>query len=176
MKRYFIRIGDKTTAGGTVTQGANFFRHNGKAVAYEGAEVYCDACASAGRIANVQPFRPMLLRGKQVALENDICICKCDPPPRLIASQSTGSMSFKLHELAQYGLHVDGDPFATLIEPSSFDDRFKLFDEATGKPLANMEYVILRANGDIEHGVTDRSGHTHLLSSTANSEIVHIYV
>ncbi|WP_175686945.1 PAAR domain-containing protein [Burkholderia anthina] len=175
MKRYFIRIGDKTTTGGTVTQGEDFFKHDGKAVAYEGAEVYCNACASVGRIANVPPFHTMLLVGKQVALENDICICNCDPPPRLIASQSTGSMSFEHHEPVHHAFHIDGNPLATSSESSSFDDRFKLFDEATGKPLANTEYAILRANGDIEHGVTDRSGRTHLLSSTANSEVVHIY-
>ena len=25
--------------------------------------------------------------GRRVALSDDLCICKCDPPPKLVASQ-----------------------------------------------------------------------------------------
>ncbi|WP_423370235.1 PAAR domain-containing protein [Burkholderia sp. LMG 32019] len=175
MRRHFIRIDDKTTAGGTVIQGENSFKHHGKAVAYDGAEIYCNACKSVGRIANVQPYRTMLLMGKQIALENDICICKCAPPPRLIASQSTGSMSFEGHELAQLGFRADQN-LTSPIGSACFDDRFKLFNATSGMPLINTEYAILRANGKIEHGVTDGDGHTHLLSSTVDSEDVHIYI
>ncbi|MGF6646499.1 hypothetical protein P3T17_004653 [Paraburkholderia sp. GAS82] len=31
--------------------------------------------------------------GKQVALENDLCRCKCEPLPKLIASQTVGKVS-----------------------------------------------------------------------------------
>lgn len=176
MRRYFVRVGDKTTAGGTVTQGEESFEYRGKAVAYEGAEIYCHTCTSTGRIANTPPYRTMLIKGKQIALDNDICLCKCTPHPRLIASQNTGSMTFDRHESAQAGFHAGANPLLASSGSVCFDDQFKLLDDVTGLPLANIEYAVLHANGTIEHGATDRSGHTHLLSSTAESETVHIYI
>jgi type VI secretion system secreted protein VgrG len=56
-----------------------------------------------------------------------------------------------------------------------FDDRFRLLDLVTGAPLQNMEYAIVRADGTVEHGVTDNEGHTHLLSQTAQTENIKIY-
>ncbi|WP_230945986.1 PAAR domain-containing protein [Burkholderia territorii] len=179
MRRHFIRIGDKTTVGGTVNQGEESFKHHGIALAYQGAEVYCTACKSVGKIVNTPPYRPMLLRGKQVALENDICACKCNPAPRLLSSQNTAFMSFDSDESARTGFLPDRK-FPSNASGQScairFDDCFKIFDASTNRPLAHTEYAILRADGDIEHGVTNGDGHTHLLSSTAESEDVHIYV
>jgi hypothetical protein len=39
----------------------------------------------------IQPDGPRLgerCNGKQVALHDDLCLCKCDPPPRLVANQA----------------------------------------------------------------------------------------
>lgn len=60
--------------------------------------------------------------------------------------------------------------------PNRFDDCFRLLDKATGAPLRNVEYAIARVDGSIEHGVTDDEGRTHILSQTAQSENVKIYV
>jgi len=57
-----------------------------------------------------------------------------------------------------------------------FDDKFVLVDEDTGLPLANVQYAIKRASGELEFGTTDDGGHTHLLSATAQSEPIDIYV
>lgn len=35
----------------------------------------------------------MTMMGKQVALEDDLCQCRCDPLPKLIASQTLGSIT-----------------------------------------------------------------------------------
>ncbi|MEM5389222.1 type VI secretion system tip protein VgrG [Paraburkholderia phymatum] len=56
-----------------------------------------------------------------------------------------------------------------------FDDCFRLLDKVTGAPLRNIEYAIVRADGSVEHGVTDDEGRTHLLSQTAQSENVKIF-
>ncbi|QBQ98771.1 type VI secretion system Vgr family protein [Paraburkholderia pallida] len=58
---------------------------------------------------------------------------------------------------------------------NAFDDRFRLINATTGAPLRRIEYAIVRADGSVEHGVTDDAGHTHLLSQTAKSEEVKIY-
>lgn len=51
-----------------------------------------------------------------------------------------------------------------------------LHDAASGDPIANVEYAIRRASGEIEHGTTDAAGRTHLLSAVAEQENVAIYV
>lgn len=56
-----------------------------------------------------------------------------------------------------------------------FDDKFRLLNDDTGLPLSQTEYAIRRATGNIEYGTTDEEGHTHLLSSTAESESVDIF-
>ncbi|MGF6572559.1 Zn-binding Pro-Ala-Ala-Arg (PAAR) domain-containing protein, incolved in TypeVI secretion [Paraburkholderia fungorum] len=89
MHRKMIVQGDKTTKNGVVTTGDPTMTCGGKPLAFVGAEVSCPACNSTGKIANVMPYMPMTFcGGKQVALEDDICLCKCDPAPKLIASQS----------------------------------------------------------------------------------------
>lgn len=63
----------------------------------------------------------------------------------------------------------------TLPGSSEFDERFQLIDHATGFPLKDTEYAVMRGNGAIEHGRTDENGYTHLLSQTVESERVKIY-
>ncbi|GJH08040.1 PAAR domain-containing protein [Caballeronia novacaledonica] len=108
MRRYFIVVGDSTTRGGIVLEGEERATNHDKPLSHHGARVYCHTCKAEGHIVGDGPSRPMLLHGKQVALENDLCICKCSPPPRLLRSQTNASMSFEGHELARMGYGPDG--------------------------------------------------------------------
>ncbi|RON09129.1 hypothetical protein BK659_12920 [Pseudomonas brassicacearum] len=57
-------------------------------------------------------------------------------------------------------------PFSGLSSmPVHFSDKIKLVDEATGEPIPNHAYGIQRANGSIEHGISDAQGYTHVVSS-----------
>lgn len=103
MQRNFILKGDKTTSGGVVLEGVAADFNNGIPIAYHGAPVYCPACKSEGHIAGVGPSWPTTFDGQQVALENDLCICGCNPPPRLIASANDMFMTFESNQLAQMG-------------------------------------------------------------------------
>lgn len=87
-RRYHIRAGAKTTAGGTVKASSTWFRIDGVPVACEGDPVDCPACGTQGTIQCVMPRNPERLNGKEVALSDDACICNCSPPPRLIADQT----------------------------------------------------------------------------------------
>ncbi|KAA6175005.1 PAAR domain-containing protein [Pseudomonas veronii] len=87
MRRYFITRGAKTTAGGTVVGGLENFRIKQVDIALEGHEVLCPACKTTGTIVCVGPRRSQYARGRKVALSDDICLCKCDPPPHLITDQ-----------------------------------------------------------------------------------------
>lgn len=52
-------------------------------------------------------------------------------------------------------------PTSNMIE--QFDDRFMLRD-ADGQPVASAAYALQRETGELEYGVTDQRGYTHLLS------------
>lgn len=85
--RYNITVGASTSAGGTVIGGAEHFRVRGAAIAREGDPVRCPACDSIGVIACSVARSSFLVGGREVALQGDLCRCRCDPPPTLIASQ-----------------------------------------------------------------------------------------
>jgi uncharacterized Zn-binding protein involved in type VI secretion len=87
MRRYHITVGATTTAEGTVKTGYPYSTINGQLQAREGDEVYCPTCDSTGSIACDGPRLSDYLGDRQAALEDDLCLCKCDPSPRLITTQ-----------------------------------------------------------------------------------------
>ena len=93
MSRRFIRKGDKTDHNGVVTDGIGNSLLQGQPLAYLGAPVQCPACGTEGVIISDGSPPTMTVMNKQIALENDLCQCKCDPLPKLIASQALGSIS-----------------------------------------------------------------------------------
>ena len=93
MKRYLILDGDRTTASGTVHAQPTTVECDSKNVAHEGDDVTCPACNSTGKIKCDGPHLPMTgPDGRPAALNDDLCVCKCDPPPKLAASQSAMSV------------------------------------------------------------------------------------
>ena len=95
MKRYHITVGAKTTADGTVMTGYEFWTIDGQPIAREGDEVACPACDSTGVIVCDGPHLVDLMQGRPTALDGDLCHCKCDLPPRLIANQTLQCQEFK---------------------------------------------------------------------------------
>ena len=95
MRRYHITVGAKTTADGTVMTGYEFWTIDGQPIAREGDEVACPACDSTGVIVCDGPHLVDLMQGRPTALDGDLCLCKCDPPPRLIANQTLQCQEFK---------------------------------------------------------------------------------
>lgn len=71
-------------------------------MAAEGDSVACPACNSIGVIALTGPHHTEILNGRNAALEGDLCLCKCSPPPHLIANQSLRSQSFSDSEAAAF--------------------------------------------------------------------------
>jgi len=57
-------------------------------------------------------------------------------------------------------------PFSGLAPmPVNFSDRLRLVNDRTGDPMPNQAYVIQRADGRLERGISDASGFTHEVSS-----------
>jgi uncharacterized Zn-binding protein involved in type VI secretion len=89
MQRFDIVKGDTTTVGGTVEGGDGKDLINGREQAYEHDPVWCPVCKTMGVIqcdgARLSTTGP---DGRQAALSDDLCICLCSPPPKLVPSQS----------------------------------------------------------------------------------------
>lgn len=95
MQRYLILDGDKTTANGTVLAHPTTIQFGGRDVAHEGDDGQCPACNTTGKIKCDGPRQVMTAPdGRHAALSDDLCICKCDPLPKLVASQQSMSVEF----------------------------------------------------------------------------------
>jgi PAAR motif len=93
MRRYDILKGDKTTSDGTVEGGDTTDKVGDREQAYETDPVWCPVCQTMGRIGCTGPRLSMKgSDGREGALSDDLCICQCDPSPRLIPSQYTSYM------------------------------------------------------------------------------------
>ena len=93
MDRRFILKDDKTTHDGVVLDGIVGSSFDGRPLAYLGAPVSCHMCYTEGIIVSDGSPHTVSVMGKQVALENDLCQCKCEPLPKLVASQTMGSLT-----------------------------------------------------------------------------------
>ncbi|WP_406869850.1 PAAR domain-containing protein [Paraburkholderia fungorum] len=88
-------MGDRSTAGGTIVEGIEGASNNGRQLSFIGAAVDCPACHSTGRITPSGERWPGLLMGRQAALDGDLCQCKCEPFPRMIAADVSMAQTFE---------------------------------------------------------------------------------
>lgn len=182
MMRHYIRQGDQTTAGGVVTEGLANFNMYGGPSAYHGAAVACPSCKSVGKISCIGPRRPFTLpNGQQIALENDLCICKCKVPPRLLASQSAAYMSFEPDELQRMGFTPSGGPQPVAVsgplagttgadagwaaapvvqaDLGEYSERLAVFNAATGEGVSTP-YALYRDQTKVDAGTTGADGYS----------------
>lgn len=165
--------GDWTTTRGRVLGGSSsFFAENGQTLSRRNDIATCGNCEGGFPILGTADT--ILDEGLPLVRHMDRVLCPCGQNRVL-----SGHPEFLIRDGKGEGARATtgNDAAAFTSAPSlCFDELFQLLDSETGEPLANLEYAIERANGEIEHGVTDENGHTHLLSSTVNAESIHIYV
>jgi uncharacterized Zn-binding protein involved in type VI secretion len=179
-----IRLGDPTSHGGIVLEGSPVDICMGKPIAYIGHKVQCPKCK--GTFPIVEGVPTTTFYGKGVALAGMRTACGAV----LIASQFTDTVEYgggraSANSAAQSSAPafarstespgIDSGSTKTKTANHEYDDTFILQDAATGEPIPYAEYAIRRQSGEIEHGTSDADGHTHLLSSTANAEVIEIY-
>ncbi len=161
-KRGMIVVGDKTTAGGVVIEGSPKSSVKGKAVALEGHAIRCPVCGTVGHIQLMPPFAGAPVDGVEIALSDDLCICACNPPPRLISSNvGFATHGFSAEELgdpaaAPWLVHAGHDPAEYALP---FDEQF-LLQDSNGKPLAGVYFSVKLPTGKIVHGTTSSGGLT----------------
>lgn len=101
MERYYLLKGDKSTVGGVVLEGIDGMLCDDVEFTFLGAKIACPACNSVGTIVGKGPRWPDDWTGKQVALDGDICACKCSPPPEMRASQTSMCEAYTAGEIAK---------------------------------------------------------------------------
>lgn len=182
MKRHTITEGAATTAGGKVVGASSHGTINGVRIARENDPVHCPACNTTGHIVCTGPRVSERWNGVQVALENDLCVCKCYPHPRMVPSQT-----FR-YQVVSDEPGASGDTGGARAAPASgavagastgpwesYDQHFHVKDEA-GQPLADFPYVIELSSGRRVEGRTDRDGKTmRVEASTAEAATLIVY-
>lgn len=134
MRRYHITVGAKTTADGTVRTGWDCSTINGQAMAREGDEVDCPKCDSTGTIVCDGPRLVDLLEERNAALDGDLCKCKCDPPPRLIANQTLSCQEIK-GDFAPRALATAQPTRPVTPRPSTAEPRPSSFTSPPSRPV-----------------------------------------
>ena len=115
--------------------------HEGTELTFVGARVICPACRSTGQIVPTGPRWPANFMGKQPALEGDLCACKCDPPPAMMASQTTMFESFDSHQLASMGFTADGRVTGADAD-EDLERYFEIVDARTEAPIEGMTHKL----------------------------------
>ncbi|MBU9466692.1 PAAR domain-containing protein [Burkholderia multivorans] len=89
MRRYDIVKGDTTTVGGIVQGGDGSDVIGEREQAYEHDPVWCPVCKTVGKSGcSGQRITTTGPDGREAALSDDLCLCACPTPPKLVASQS----------------------------------------------------------------------------------------
>lgn len=153
-------LGDVTTANGTIVEGHPTQTINGMSVALEGGHIDCPSCKSTGVIKLAGTRIPHYSDGAgspQWAAEGDLCICKCNPPPRLIAGlQSISGTEGDARGIGEALIA----PLAAPDLPQTFDRHFVVHDKATGQPISGGVHYGLAMDGEQLHNVLHEDGAT----------------
>jgi uncharacterized Zn-binding protein involved in type VI secretion len=152
MKRHTITLGATTTAGGEVISASSAGDIHGKRIALKGDVIFCKRCKGEGHIVCIGPRIPETWNGRQVALENDLCACRCMPPPRLLPAQflryqsiSDDTAATAVSSEFTRVTHIPAAGVAGTIDKDDeiIEQYFSLLDEFD-RPLADYRYDILR--------------------------------
>lgn len=151
MKRHYLRVGDKSTAGGVVTEGIATTSVMGQQLTHVGASVMCPACGSVGHVVAVGPRFPDGWMGQKVALEGDKVSCGCYPMPTMLPSQSVMFEQYDGEGLSSMGFAATDVVALTKADPEHWV-RFKLNEQGNCEGLRCTAHF---ADGSVEEGVVD---------------------
>lgn len=183
--RRWLTDAGRSTAGGVPKASSEAMTHMGNKCILDGDSIYCPKCKTTGYVKHVKPDANAWLISvgngvsKMQCLSDDLCICKCTPPPRMIASDiETEQTACHVHssEIVGDAVHwyiaTGNDPSAIGI---THDQRFKLTDENTGEPISGQSYV-LECNGHTVEGETDADGMTQAIHAKSGASQVTIFL
>lgn len=162
-----IRLGDKTSHGGTVLEGSPTDICMGKPIAYIGHKVQCPQCK--GTYPIVEGVMTTTIFGKGVAVAGMKTACGAV----LVASQftdtvewssgaggasSAGPAAAAATTAAAVAAKAGADPAAPAAA-KVFDEQFVLVDD-NKRVLYETPYTVKLPSGELFHGMTDLEGRT----------------
>jgi uncharacterized Zn-binding protein involved in type VI secretion len=175
IKRYHITLGATTTAGGTVTSASSLISLNGARIALDGDTVFCKACNSDGFIKLDGPRLNDSFNGRQVALSDDLCICKCNQPPRLVNTQTHKAQWIDADwQASRAGAATEAAATLNTAKSSTTaPDTMPLLlrDPDTQEPFKQRPYRLELTDKVIE-GTTDQNGFTRPLTASERAAVV----
>ena len=166
--RRFIRLGDKTSHGGTVTSASSRMFVGGIPVACIGDTCTCPKKGHNNCVI-VEGDDIMTVDGRAIALEG----CKCSCGAVLISSMPNagreydgGSSAFQAGGRAAPMLQ---NAIASTVT-APFDEQLQ-FLNAEGQPYAEVRYLLHLANGETAQGQTDVRGRTARIATNEPTSI-----
>jgi uncharacterized Zn-binding protein involved in type VI secretion len=180
MKRHTITLGASTTAGGKVISTSSNGSINGVPIALEGDLIACKGCKGTGKIVCIGPRIPETWNGKQVALENDLCICGCAPPPRLLPNQHTRyqSISDDTAPSIDTALTTATTTGGIASTPSSIDSDDEIVEQYFSlladddTPIANYHYDLTQDGKPHTKAAMFSKGETVAVSGKAELDLI----
>jgi hypothetical protein len=167
MRRYSIKYGDRARSGATVVEGLDCDTHQGVALTFVGARMFCPVCKSPGVIVAKGPRLPSFSMNKEMTLSGDLCVCKCDKPSPIIESQWDTYEDLTAEEMEAMNFGPNG---ARLLY--HHDEQLTLRDQRTNRPLSNDSYRLKAGSSVIASGKTDANGRTERLITDDKQNIV----
>lgn len=175
LTRYHITLGATTTAGGVVTSASSLASLDGARIALENDTIACPACHAEGSIRADGPRLSERFGTRQVALSDDLCVCHCNPPPRLVNSQVR---KYQLIDADWHAAQVDAAARTAAMRNTAGaapapSDRIPLLlrDPDTHEFFRNRPYRLQVGNRIIE-GRTNHEGLTEALSVADRAALV----
>lgn len=180
MQRYYITLGAPTTANGKVISANHLDTINDDAIALVGDKCWCPKCNSEGLIVLDGPRLSETFDDREVALSDDLCMCKCNPPPRLVAAQDfayqmidTDWHAAQTEEAVASAAKLNTAATGAAAKPDRAP--LVLLDPRTDEPYRYRPYKLQLAYSVIE-GKTDQYGATRPLTAAERAAIVEWHV
>jgi uncharacterized Zn-binding protein involved in type VI secretion len=164
-------VGDPPVTGGAVlpytAECPNII--NGAQTAIIGGQVLCAACGVTGTIAKKGGLRRYTDMGNEVALDGDLCMCACHPPPPIKATIATTFLYDDMGEakITTYNLPIISSPLPLNQPNDIYWVLVKVKDTITNEPIRNRP-VLVRYHGQEQFMTTNENGELTL----SNKQII----
>lgn len=166
-KRAIIRIGDRTSHGGTVVSADPSYRIYGRNVARVGDQVNCPRCKGVFPIVT----GALTVTSRQpIARHDDVTSCGA----KLIASQILATVEDTYQAKASTAHQASAgsqDLAPARGEKAIHRIRFRALDPVTGAATPGCIYILTRGDGLQHGGATDSDGFTEIVETTQRESI-----
>ncbi|MBN3777458.1 PAAR domain-containing protein [Burkholderia sp. Ac-20345] len=172
MFEQLVAKGSRTTTGGYVASGSSaHYDERGNTMARDGDQASCGNCKGLFSIRG--SANAWLDDGKAMVKDWDWVLCPCRQN-RVRASPA----SPYYYSTGGGGQATTGTAKQSIVESAPIavhDEQYVLRDAHSRQPLANVQYRIRTASGQVLVGITDATGHTQRVTTT-DAESLHLEI